>query len=47
MKGKIIEILESVSFHITDEEGTLNVVSSEDFDDIAERILKLFTNIEK
>lgn len=43
MKNKIIEILMSESFNTSDEAGNSYIVtSSEDFEDIAERIVKLF-----
>jgi len=43
MKQKIIETLMSETFNTSDEAGNSYIVtSSEDFDDIAERIVKLF-----
>ena len=43
MKDKIIEILMSETFNTSDEAGNSYIVtSSEDFEDIAERIVKLF-----
>ena len=43
MKDKIIEILMSETFNTSDEAGnSYIVISSEDFEDIADRIVKLF-----
>ena len=48
MRDKIIEILNSESFHITNEEGQgFKVVESDDFDDVADRILKFLNNKHK
>lgn len=45
MKDKIIEILNSESFSIIYEEGQgFEVIESDDFEDVADRIMKILNN---
>ena len=48
MKDKIIEILKSESFSIINEEGQgFRVIESDDFEDVADRIVELLNNNDK
>lgn len=48
MKDRIIEILKSESFSIINEEGQgFRVIESDDFEDVADRIVKLLNNNDK
>lgn len=48
MKDRIIEILKSESFSIINEEGQgFRVIESDDFEDVADRIIKLLNNNDK